>query len=60
MDMQQMMQQLLARKDAWRKEMKPNQEKAEADRIAHREKMKQMLSVNLYSTDYASGRHKMV
>jgi hypothetical protein len=55
MDMQQMMQQLLARMDAWGKEMNTNQQKLKAtakanreqmmaDRIADQEYMKQMMA----------------
>jgi hypothetical protein len=43
MDMQQTMQQLLARMDAWGKEINANKEKADADRIADREYKKQMM-----------------
>jgi hypothetical protein len=44
MDIQQMMQKLLTRTDAWGKEMNANQVKAEADSIADREYRKQMLA----------------
>jgi hypothetical protein len=42
MDMQQKMQQLLARMDAWGKEMNTNQEKVEADRKEDREALNEM------------------
>jgi hypothetical protein len=42
MDMQQTMQQLLARTDAWEKEMNANWEKAEADRKADCEALNKM------------------